>query len=138
MFKQCECGFEMDLTLRRLVFQKKIEITNVPVYTCSYCGKQEIVDLVKNDFSILLAELNRGKRENMVKERISFSEYSAVAKLLEEYKKENKEFREEDWQNIVAEQRDFLLDLLLLAKANNDQLWLREIKERLDNLKVYA
>ncbi|UUZ85779.1 hypothetical protein LJK88_21195 [Paenibacillus sp. P26] len=38
MQKLCKCGGEMSIRLRTVIYQNKVEIENVPIFTCESCA----------------------------------------------------------------------------------------------------
>jgi len=77
--KKCSnCSSEMDLTLRTLYLKKKIEIKNVPVYSCNYCEENIIVEQIEGKVKKVIEE----KKEETRKQIIEFERYSEFAQLL--------------------------------------------------------
>lgn len=80
MKKKCgKCGSEMDLTLRTIFFQKKLEIKNVPVYSCTSCDDHELIKQIKDKVTKLIVHERGSKQKNQV---IHFEEYSEFTQLL--------------------------------------------------------
>ena len=57
MLKSCTCGQQMELSLRTVIFAKKVNITNVPVYSCAICGRNDVFHGVKDDVGRLISKL---------------------------------------------------------------------------------
>jgi hypothetical protein len=130
--RQCKCGREMNIRLRSVIYQNKVEIEHVPVFTCEFCNRSEVFPGVKPDLTKLIGELG-GKPE---KQRIRFDEISELAHLM--YVVTDKEHQHEPVGAILEERINELLDMLLLARSLADQTWMDDIVERLSQITQYA
>ena len=57
MQKYCKCGRTMNLRLRTVIYQNKVDIENVPIYSCEDCGRSEVVPHVKPELTCLIGKL---------------------------------------------------------------------------------
>jgi hypothetical protein len=126
--KECKCGEAMNIRLRTVVFQNKVEIENVPIYSCDGCNRSEVLPLVKSDLTGLIGKL--GKKPE--KRQMRFDEISEVAYLL--MKVSTKERLHDSVETIIEERINELLDLLLLAQSLKDNEWMDDIRHRLSQL----
>ncbi|NQX57552.1 hypothetical protein [Paenibacillus qinlingensis] len=128
MQKYCKCGRTMNLRLRTVIYQSKVDIENVPIYSCEGCGRSEVVPHVKPELTGLIGRLG-SKPE---KQQFFFHEVSEVAFLL--LKVTEKERMNDSMEKIVEERINELLDILLLAQSLGDEPWAEEIRKRLSQI----
>ncbi|WP_232699864.1 hypothetical protein [Brevibacillus daliensis] len=126
-----QCGAKMDITLRSLVYRKKVHILNVPIYVCNdgLCAFTSVVDVIKDDVKLLMKELG----DKPEAQEILFDEISEFANLLVNIVEQG------DSEQVIEkmeERIDELLDLYLLAKSLDDAKWIDEIKRRLTQIKL--
>lgn len=77
MSKKClKCGGVMDITLRSIYFNKKVEIKNVPVFSCEICSNDVLMEQKK--VKSLLEKI----KDNTNKKSINFDSYSELAQLI--------------------------------------------------------
>lgn len=132
MQKQCSCGEIMNLKLRTVIFSGKVEIDNVPIYTCNACSHSEVIPAVKADLSGLIQELgNQPKKQSYL-----FNECNEWANILVEYKLAQKTAQSAAYklEQMVEQRTNDLLDLFLLAQTLQDEVWLESIRKRLQQL----
>src|SRR5690242_16119968 len=55
--KSCKCGRKMNIRLRTVIYQNKVEIDNVPIFSCETCSHSEVYPGVKPELTGLIAEL---------------------------------------------------------------------------------
>lgn len=132
MHKQCKCGRDMEIRLRTVIYQSKVEIENVPVFTCEFCNRSEVLPEVKQELTGLIAELG-GKPE---KQRLRFDESSELAHLMRVVT--DKEHRHEPVDKILEERINELLDMLLLARSLGDEPWMDDVRNRLSQISKHA
>lgn len=132
LHKECTCSRSMSIRLRTVIYQNKVEIENVPVFTCDFCNRSEVFQGVKPDLTKLIAEL--GSKPDKMK--IRFDEKSELAHLMKAVT--DKEHRHEPVGAILEERINQLLDMLLLARSLEDQIWMNDIMERLSQITQYA
>lgn len=122
----------MQLKLRTLVYSGKIEIDNVPIYSCPSCSRSEVLPTVKTDLTVLLKEY----ANETTKQNILFNERNEWADLLVEYKllPKTKASASKIYEQMLVQRTNELLDLYLLAQSLNDQKWLESIHKRLEQL----
>jgi hypothetical protein len=118
----------MNLRLRTVIYQNKVDIENVPIYSCEACGRSEVVPHVKPELTGLIGRLG-SKPE---KQQLFFHELSEVAFLL--LKVTEKEHMNDSMEKIVEERINELLDILLLAQSLGDEPWTEEIRKRLSQI----
>jgi hypothetical protein len=128
VFKRCNCGQQMDIRLRTVIYSKTVEIDNVPIYTCAECFHTEILTGVKDDLAQLINQL--GVQPHM--QKINFHELNEWAFLIS--KATDLELIHIPIQSIVGERIDQLLDLLLLARSLNDLDWENDLVGRLSQI----
>jgi hypothetical protein len=125
MVNQCrDCGERMKLTLRKVVYQKVVDIENVPVYTCPECERNHVLENIKLE----LTDLIRNLGEHPCKLQVKFEEHSSFTRLLVSLKENDISLPDEQKkQDHINE----LLDLYLLAQSLKDESWVTEISTRL-------
>lgn len=132
MHKLCHCGREMNLCLRTVIYQNKVDIENVPVYTCDSCQRSEVLPSVKPELTGLIGKL--GSKPG--KQQLLFDELSEIAYLMR--KVSEKEHQSESVERIVQERINELLDILLIAKSLGDEPWIEEIRSRLAQITQHS
>lgn len=130
MLKICPCGEQMALSLRTVIFAKKVNITNVPVYSCSGCGRNDVFHGVKDDVGRLISQI--GAYPDI--RNIPFDELHEWAGLLTGLRSQLKELQPADVARAAEERTNQLLDLLNLATALGDEAWKDELRYRLSQL----
>jgi hypothetical protein len=128
--RHCDCGQNLNLTLRTVVFAKKVNISGVPVYYCGQCGRNEVFPGIKEDISALIGQLGA----QPVSRTIPFDEMHEWAKVLSAALKEAEPLQESVVMRAVEERTNQLLDLLLIASSVGDEEWKSEVKGRLNQL----
>ncbi|WP_231955980.1 hypothetical protein [Aneurinibacillus soli] len=91
-----------------------MEVEHVPVYRCSGCDHNELMDQVKDELKRLLIHLQPEKGT------VSFADYSSFTRMLLSKCNQEAELGVDDW-----------LDMYLLVLSLNDVEWLNEIKIKL-------
>jgi len=122
----CTCGSMMNISLRTVIYSSKIEIDNVPVYTCESCHRSEVYPAVKSDLTSLIAQI-ANELEGI--HSIQFDEKSELARLL--VMAVDTDSLHEPITGIVEERINELLDMMLLAKSLNHMDWVEETRARL-------
>jgi hypothetical protein len=130
--KECKCGQTMNICLRSVIYQGKVEIAHVPVLTCESCSRSEVFAAVKPDMTKLISQLGN-KPE---KQYIRFEEISEISHLMVTVT--DKEHRHESVGVILEERINELLDMLLLARSLQDDAWKKDVTERLSQITRYA
>jgi len=128
MQKYCKCGRTMNLRLRTVIYQNKVDIENVPIYSCEACGRSEVVPHVKPELTGLIGKL--GSKPG--KQQLYFHELSEIAYLL--LKVTEKEHMNDSMEQIVQERINELLDILLLAQSLGDAAWMDDTRKRLSQI----
>ncbi len=132
MQKPCKCGRKMNIRLRTVIYQNKVDIENVPIFSCDFCGRSEVYPNVKPELTGLIGKLG-GKPD---KQQFLFHEMSEIAYLL--FKVTEKEHMNDSVEKIVEERINELLDVLLLAQALGDQPWIEDIRKRLSQISQHT
>ena len=132
MQKECHCGESMSLKLRTVILLGKVEIDNVPIYTCQTCSRSEVIPEVKADLKGFIQEIG----EQPKKMNFLFNERNEWANLLVEYKltKKTVQTANDQLDQLMKNRTNELLDLYLLAQSLDDQEWLNSIVKRLAQL----
>lgn len=128
MHKQCNCGATMNIGLRTVIFQNKVEIENVPIYSCDDCHRSEVFPPVKPELTGYIRNLGPTPEAGTV----SFNELSELAHLIHSVTK--RENRRETAEAIIDERINELLDMLLLAQSLGDDNWAEDVRERLKQI----
>lgn len=128
MDKRCsKCGSEMDVTLRTVYFNNT-KFKNVPVYTCTYCDHNELVDHAKAEIKRLVIDRTKG----MKKEEIQFDQHCELAQLLV-IAYHNQELPHID-ETLFTEIED-LLDQALFENTPEEYNYLRQkVHKKLDKI----
>ncbi|WP_281887894.1 hypothetical protein [Paenibacillus sp. YYML68] len=132
MQKQCKCGKSMSIRLRTVIYQNKVEIENVPIFSCDACNRSEVFAEVKPDLTGLIGTLG-GRPE---KKQVLFNEVSEVAHLMQ--KVTDKKRANDSIETIIDERINELLDLLLLARSLDDELWIEDVRRRLSQIAKHS
>ncbi|KIL41206.1 hypothetical protein SD70_09075 [Gordoniibacillus kamchatkensis] len=132
MQKLCKCGTEMTLRLRTVIYQNKVDIENVPVYSCDSCQRSEVLPSVKPELTVLIGRLG----SEPGKQQLLFDELSEIAYLMR--KVSEKEHQAQSVERIVQERINELLDMMLIAKSVGDERWSEEIRARLAQISQHS
>lgn len=130
--KLCKCGREMGIRLRTVIYQNKVEIEHVPVLTCDFCNRSEVLAGVKPELTKLISELG-AKPE---KQRLRFDERSELAYLMQIVT--DKDRKHEPIGHILETRINELLDTLLLARSLGDEAWVADVLQRLTEISTHA
>lgn len=130
MLKSCSCGQQMELSLRTVIFAKKVNITNVPVYSCAVCGRNDVFHGVKDDVGRLISQLGTVSDSRS----IPFDQIHEWAGLLSDMRTQMRTLQPSDVAKATEERTNQLLDLLNLATSLGDEEWKKEIQARLAQL----
>ncbi|MNI16085.1 hypothetical protein D3C73_694100 [compost metagenome] len=132
MQKECTCGREMNIRLRTVIYQNKVDIENVPIFSCEACGRSEVVSTVKPVLSSLISNLGRKPEKQL----LYFHECSELSFLL--VQATHKERMNDPLDKIIEERINELLDVLLLAQSLGDLPWMDDIRKRLSQISQYT
>jgi hypothetical protein len=114
MEKKCtQCGHIMYLSLRKVVYMNETEINDVPVYNCTECDHNELVDHVKEELKQFLLQVVSAEGAGV----FSFANHSVFTRVMLQISRQTEQKPVDD-----------LLDLYLLARSLNDTIWMDEIK----------
>lgn len=135
MRKQCPCGQKMGLKLRTVIYSGKLEIDNVPIYSCDACQHSEVQPGVKSELKGLIEEIGKITHKKSVR----FNEINEWADFLLSYKlqEKNKQTSDRIYNSMLEERMNDLLDLYLIAQQMNDKEWIDSIQKRLEQLSSY-
>lgn len=128
MQKHCKCGETMVVRLRTVIFQNKVEIENVPIYSCEACQRTEVFPPVKPELTGFIKTLGHEPE----KKQVYFNEISELAHLMHEVT--NKENIHSAVESIIEERINELLDLLILAQSLEDREWMEDVRHRLSQI----
>lgn len=130
MLKSCACGHSMKLILRTVIHAHKVSISNVPVYSCENCSRNEVFPGVKEDLGRLVGRLGAKPEQ----ERIHFDEFHELAGVLRNVLEQKVPLQAQAVARRTEERTNELLDLLLIADSLGDENWKIELKARLAQL----
>ncbi|WP_339315643.1 hypothetical protein [Paenibacillus sp. FSL R10-2734] len=134
MEKLCSCGGLMSLHMHSLIFNTKMKITHVPVYTCPKCTSYEPMSFIKTDLGKLVKELNA----DVPRQDFSFTERNELASVLKDSLSEGVVGGFQELELAIREaiqtRVDMLLDIYRLAEVLTDQKWMEETSRRLSQL----
>ncbi|WP_379201699.1 hypothetical protein [Paenibacillus sp. GCM10012306] len=135
MEKACGCGGDMTIHMHTLVYNTKIKITDVPVYTCESCSRYEPLPVIKPALGELVQQLGI---EGIAGSKVSLADGSEWAFVLKEtfskFSGESLSELEEEIRKTVQSRIDLLLDIYRFAGNSGDGEWMRETGERLSQL----
>jgi hypothetical protein len=130
--KRCKCGKKMEMKLHTIMYSSKVEIGNVPVYTCDTCQKSELHKEIKSDLTSLISQL--GSRPE--KQQLQFDELNELAFLLRAAS--DRDRLKIPLEALIEERVNQLLDLLLLSRSLMDMEWTQDIHRRLLQITNYS
>lgn len=130
MHKRCHCGDIMKMKLRTVIYSGKVEIDNVPIFSCTTCNRSEVFPEVKPDLTGLIAQL--GAQPD--KQTFLFNECNEWANLLVEAKAVKLQTDQPAFERLIEQRINELLDLYLLAQSLNDEAWITDINKRLEQI----
>ncbi|MFF2887906.1 hypothetical protein [Paenibacillus sp. NPDC057967] len=130
MRKTCHCGETMTMKLRTVIYSGKVEIDNVPIFSCTTCSRSEVIPEVKPDLTGLIAQL--GAEPN--KGTFLFNECNEWADLLVEAKANKQQPELHEVEALIEQRVNMLLDLHLLAQSLEDEAWIADINKRLQQI----
>ncbi|BBI34569.1 TraR/DksA C4-type zinc finger protein [Cohnella abietis] len=130
MLKRCSCGGDMSLMLRTVIFAKKVNINNVPVYNCSFCGRNDVFPGVKEDVGKLVGKLGNQPAPGS----IPFDQVHEWAGVLSKASNLSDPLQASVITRTAEERVNQLLDLLLIATSLQDEEWKKELHSRLSQL----
>ena len=138
MRKSCRCGHVMELELRTVVYAKKVEIRNVPVFACTDCISYEVLQPVKPDLKECISKL--GEQPN--KQDVLFGEQNELADLFHEQLLARPDATDQEMQDqmqqAVKERINLLLDILGYAQKSGDAEWIETTQRRLAQLSGFV
>jgi hypothetical protein len=130
LLKACSCGGDMKLMLRTVIFARKVNINNVPVYNCSLCGRNDVFPGVKEDVGRLVGQL--GPRP--MPRSIPFDQVHEWAGVLSRALDLADSLQPSKVARATEERINQLLDLWLVASSLGDETWKTELQSRLTQL----
>ncbi|GKU78461.1 hypothetical protein [Paenibacillus sp. L3-i20] len=130
MQKKCSCGVMMTIKLRTVIYSGKVEIDNVPIFSCIACSRSEVIPEVKPDLTGLIAQLGAEPSKGT----LLFNECNEWADLLVEAKLNKNLPNSQEVQVLIEQRINMLLDIYILAQGLNDEVWIAEINKRLQQL----
>ncbi|BBH19607.1 hypothetical protein Back11_09520 [Paenibacillus baekrokdamisoli] len=130
MQKRCPCGDIMPMKLRTVIYSGKVEIDNVPIFSCPSCSRSEVFPEVKPDLTGLIGTLGAFP----VKQTYLFNEWNEWANVLVDAYSERKPSDAAIMKRLTEERINTLLDLLNFAQSTQDEAWIADIHKRLNQL----
>lgn len=128
MNKNCICGSVMEITLRTLYFNKKVEIKNVPVYSCPTCHRHEIIEQVKYKIKDLIStHIGMGKKVT-----VHFEELSELAQLIMMIREKQEYPHREEWK--IQEELAELLESMLVHGTYTEMDWSEKIHKKIEKM----
>lgn len=121
----------MNIRLRTVIFQNKVEIANVPIYSCETCHRSEVFPPVKSELTGYIRTLGAQPEKGTV----LFNDISELAHLF--YLVTSKESRHNSVEAVVEDRINELLDLLLIAQSLNDAVWMEDVRTRLKQITTH-
>ncbi len=122
----------MTLHLRSVIFSGKVEIENVPIFSCDSCNRSEVLSDVKPELKGLIGELGN----DPPKQHVYFNEHNELAYLM--CSVSDKDAVHMPVREIVTDRINQLLDLLLLAQSLGDDEWAEDARKRLSQITRHA
>ncbi|SDC79598.1 hypothetical protein SAMN02799630_01512 [Paenibacillus sp. UNCCL117] len=122
----------MSIRLRTVIYQNKVEIENVPIFSCDSCSRSEVFPEVKPELTGLIGTLG-GKPD---KRQLRFNEVSEIAHLMMRATEKNR--AADSVEAIIDERINELLDLLLLAQSLHDEPWIEDLRKRLSQIAKHS
>jgi hypothetical protein len=120
----------MNLKLRTVIFAKKVNINNVPVYNCSLCGRNDVFPGVKEDVGRLVGQLGSKPSPRS----IPFDQVHEWAGVLSQALNLSDSLQAAVIARAAEERVNQLLDLWLIASSLEDETWKLELSNRLSQL----
>ncbi|MFC3344230.1 hypothetical protein ACFOHW_17845 [Paenibacillus abyssi] len=117
----------MTMKLQTVIYSGKVEIDNVPIFSCSSCSRSEVFPEVKPDLTGLIEQL--GSEPD--KQTFLFNEWNEWADLLVEVCEKLKQPDVHIVEQLIDERINKLLDMYLLAQSLNDPAWMNDLEKRL-------
>ncbi|MBH5316800.1 hypothetical protein I6N90_03115 [Paenibacillus sp. GSMTC-2017] len=130
MRKKCPCGEMMTMKLRTVIYSGKVEIDNVPIFSCTSCKRSEVIPEVKPDLTGLIAKLGADPSKGT----LLFNECNEWADLLVEAKVNKCQPNTVEVQALIEQRINMLLDMYLLAQTLNDEAWIVDLNKRLQQI----
>ena len=130
--KLCKCGNNMNIHIRTVIYKNRIEIDNVPIYTCDSCSVSEVFQPVKSELTNLISQFGAQPE----KKQFYFNETSELASLLMTVSL--REFMHITVDQMIENRINELLDLLLLARSLQDEFWIEDIMKRLSQITLQS
>lgn len=114
----------MEVTIRTLHFKRDLQIKNVPVYSCTSCDRDELVDPIKPKIQNLTWKFDRKQKGKQI---IQFDKESELAQfiLMAYY---DQEYASD--KDVIHEDLHDLLDEMLMYEATEEE-WKDVIQDKL-------
>jgi YgiT-type zinc finger domain-containing protein len=132
LHKLCKCGTAMSIRLRTVIYLNKVEIENVPVFSCEACSRSEVFAEVKLELTGIIGKMGRSPEKQLLR----FNDISEIAHLM--FKVTQHRHAADPVEKIVEERINELLDLLLLAQSLSDEPWTEDVRKRLGQISKHA
>ncbi|MEF3354877.1 hypothetical protein PV403_17100 [Paenibacillus sp. GYB006] len=139
MPRWCDCNQPMNLELHTVIFAKKIEVKNVPIFSCMSCSTYEVLKPVKAHLTEYLQTIELSLHDPY--QVVIFSDIDEVASLFCDLYKRNVEMDLEKIGDVVEvykeERINLLLDVYQCALQMNDEGWMSDTQRRLEQLSQF-
>ncbi len=139
MPRWCDCKQPMSLELHSVIFAKKIEVKNVPIFSCMSCSTYEVLEPVKTHLTEYLKTIELSIKDPY--QVVMFSDINEVAGLFYDLYKSNVEMDLEKFGSAIEaykeERINLLLDVYQCAIQMNDEGWMSDTQRRLEQLSKF-
>lgn len=134
MSEQCQCGQQMNLELRTVVYAGEVQILHVPVRACEDCSAYLLLPSIKN----VLAEYMKELGEQPSRRKVSFTGFNELSHVIHEVFSQDEYDYCIEMENVVSEaiqdRTNLLLDLYRYAESLEDREWVDSLRQRLMQL----
>lgn len=136
MPRWCDCKQPMNLELHTVIYAKKIEVKNVPIFSCMSCSTYEVLTPVKAHLTEYLQSIELSLNDPY--RVVIFSDLDEVASLFCDLYKKNEKMDFEKLGDVIEaykeERINLLLDVYQCALQMKDLDWMNDIERRLEQL----
>ncbi|CAM2822743.1 hypothetical protein PASE110613_02535 [Paenibacillus sediminis] len=134
MNRLCDCGQQMELDLRTVIYSHRIKIERVPVFACESCSHFEVLPLIKENLLSLIAELNIVSGIH----KVLFTEICDIADIIDDvFRHQTDDIGspiEQLLNDKIEERINLLLDLYRYAQELGDTDWMEDVSNRLGQI----
>lgn len=137
MRRWCKCKLTMNLELRSVIYAKRVEIRDVPVFSCMTCSTYEVLKPVKPDLVQLIGSLTPGSEYASVSFAYSNEVAKLITELLEHHPDIDIDAMGKEIEQAKQERINLLLDLYQYALSAGDEHWMNDVERRLEQLSQF-